>query len=124
MIKEEMKRRRTTVPVTGIKIDTSKTKEMRIRALVPRFEWGRIFLSQGLIDLEMEYSQFPRGSHDDLMDSLAYMDQIVYYPRPKGENSNESPAPNHPDYEKWYIKQLFKRAKDTESDRNDRNSGY
>lgn len=108
MLDQEMKRRQVTIPVTGIKPDRAKTKEMRILGLVPRFEWGRIFLSQGLNDLELEYSQFPRGSHDDLLDALAYLNAIVTYPAIKKEeyNYHDRPGANHPEYERWYIRNI------------------
>ncbi len=105
---EEMKRRGKQIPITGVKRGTDKTKEMRILSLVPRFEWGTLFLSPGLHDLEMELAQFPRGAHDDIIDSLASLEDIVGYPS-KGRARNEPPAPNSPDYEKWYIQSLTRR---------------
>lgn len=106
---EEMKRRNKQIPITGVKRGTDKSKEMRILSLVPRFEWGTLFLSQGLHDLEMELAQFPRGAHDDIIDSLASLEPIVYYPQ-KARPSNEQPSPNDPGYEKWYINSLLKRS--------------
>lgn len=105
---EEMKRRGKRIPITGVKRGTDKTKEMRILGLVPRFEWGTLFLNQGLQDLELELSQFPRGAHDDLIDALASFEEIVSYPQ-KGRKKDEPPTPNSPEYESWYIKQLVKR---------------
>lgn len=113
MLDEEMRRRNVVLPVKGIHPGTDKTKEMRILGLVPRFEWGRILISQGLTDFEMEYLQFPRASHDDLLDSLSQMDQIVFYPQFKEEVLRE-PSPNHPDYEKWYIQRLHRRGQSDE----------
>lgn len=109
MLDEEMRRRQVILPVTGVNPGTDKTKEMRILGLVPRFEWGRILLAQGLTDLEMELDQFPRGSHDDLIDSLSQLEQIVYYPQAKKETTNEAPPANHPGYEKWYIQNIHRR---------------
>ena len=109
MVDEEMRRRGVILPVTGVKPTTDKTKEMRILGLVPRFEWGRIYLAQGLADFETEFSQFPRGAHDDLMDALAYMEQIVFYPE-KERPTNVQPHPSDPGYESWYIKQLIKKG--------------
>lgn len=106
---EEMKRRGKQIPLIGVKRGADKTKEMRILSLVPRFEWGSIFLTQGLGDLEMELLKFPRGSHDDLIDSLSSIESIVHYPQPI-RSRNEQPAPNSPQYESWYIKQLVKRG--------------
>lgn len=109
MVSEEMRRRGKIIPVTGVHPGTDKTKEMRILGLVPRFEWGHIFLARGLNNFELEYSQFPRGAHDDLLDALSMIEKIVYYPQEARKNG-EKPNPNHPDYEKWYRAQLVKRS--------------
>lgn len=102
---EEMRRRNTLLPVKGIKPPNDKTKEMRILALVPRFEFGQIFLSQGLTDLEMELLKFPRASHDDLCDALAACEYIYFAPDKAPEFANK-PHPNDPRYEAWFIKNL------------------
>jgi len=108
ILAEEMRKRKQVIPVTGIHPGTDKTKQTRILGLVPRFEWGTIFLSQGLVDLEMELLQFPRGAHDDLIDALSQLDQLIVYPTIE-EKKNERPPPNHPDYERWYIQNLHRR---------------
>lgn len=108
MVSEEMKRRQKIIPVKGLKRSTDKSKIMRISALVPRFEWGRILINQGLTDFEDEYTHFPRGAHDDLLDSLASHDEIILYPeRPVPNYDNV--GPNHPMYEKKYIESLRNR---------------
>jgi predicted phage terminase large subunit-like protein len=107
---EEMRRRDVLLPVSGIRPPNQKTKQMRILSLVPRFEWGHIYLSQGLQDLELELLRFPRGAHDDLIDSLAYIDYIAYAPD-KEREFEKQPGPQHPDYERWYIQQLRKKRK-------------
>ena len=106
---EEMKRRNKQIPLGGVKRGTDKTKEMRILSLVPRFEWGSILLSQGLHDLEMELSQFPRGSHDDIIDALSSIEQIITYPA-LPRRRNEPPEPNSPQYESWFIQQLYRKS--------------
>lgn len=105
MLDIEMKNRGMVLPVTGITRNRI-SKETRILALVPRFEWGRIFLSQGMTDFEDEYSTFPRGNHDDILDALASLEEIVYKPIPPKEKKIEKP-PNHhhPDYERYFIQQ-------------------
>lgn len=115
MIHEECKRRGVRLPVEGVRPSTEATKEMRILGLVPRFEWGTLLLAKGLADFEMEYSQFPRGAHDDLLDSLQYMERIVSYP-PKERKRYEPPTPNDPGYESWYIKQKLSAAAKAESE--------
>jgi len=92
---------------------SSNSKPMRIRSLIPRFEFGNILLGQGLDDLLLEYAQFPRGSHDDLLDALSSIEEIVYYPD-KPKEVNHVQDPNHKNFEKHYIRQLAKRANDNQ----------
>ena len=106
---EEMRRRNTIIPVTGVRPPSDKSKETKILGLVPRFEWGRIRLNQGLVDLETELLSFPRGKHDDIIDSLAMIDTIAYAPS-KDKPDGKRPAPNSPGYESWYINELKKKG--------------
>lgn len=116
MVDEEMRRRGVIVPIKGIRPDAERSKEMRILGLVPRFEFGHVMLSRGLNDFEMEYAQFPRGAHDDLLDSLSYCDKIVYYPEKYERKTNEQPNPNAPEYESWYIQNLIKGRRSADGD--------
>lgn len=110
---EEMKRRNRRIPITGVRRGPTKTKEMRILGLVPRFEFGTLLLKQGLHDLELELLEFPRGSHDDIIDSLASLETIVNYPQ-KARAHNVPPTPNDPGYERWYIENKLKGARDND----------
>lgn len=100
---EEMRRRGVHIPITGVKRSPDKSKEMRILGLVPRFEWGSLFLGPACQPLEDELSTFPRGAHDDCLDSLASLEDIVFYPNKR--TVDETPHPNDPGYESWYRKQ-------------------
>lgn len=102
---EEMRRRNVVLPIKGVRPPTDKTKEMRILSLVPRFEFGRIAMAQGLTDLELELLKFPRGSHDDLIDALASV-EYIYYPPDKEKKWAKPPKPNHPDYERYMIEKM------------------
>jgi predicted phage terminase large subunit-like protein len=109
-LSEEMRRRGIVLPATGIKYSPNKSKQTRILSLVPRFEWGHVLLNQGLTDLELELLQFPRGSHDDLIDALASIEYIANYPDEKPDELKKPHSPNHPDYERWVIQQKLKGA--------------
>lgn len=113
---EQMRERAQILPLKGIKrssisVDGTKrsdnSKPMRIRSLVPRFEWGHILINRGLHDFELEYSAFPRGAHDDILDALSTIEEIVFYPvkpvAPKRELQ-----PHEDGYEKEFIKKLSK----------------
>lgn len=106
LVDEEMRRRGVVLPIQGLRPTNDETKAMRIRTLVPRYYWKRVFHTQGLDDLELEMLQFPRGKHDDIIDALSYIDKMAS--APTGDRYNdERPAPNSPDYEKWYIRQIL-----------------
>ena len=103
MCHEEMQRRNIWLPLEGIKPPNDKTKLMKILGLVPRFEWGRVYLCKGMTDFEQEYLDYAgeRSKHDDMLDALASIDAIITHPtEPKEEILDV--APNHPDYERYY----------------------
>jgi hypothetical protein len=101
---EEMRRRNAVLPIKDITPPTNKTKQARILSLVPRFEWSRIFLNRGQADLEIELMQFPRGSHDDLIDALASIEYI--YSAPSRPTISQMPNMHTKEYEAEYIKRL------------------
>lgn len=82
-LNNEQKRRGTWLPTTEIRSRT-KSKEERIRALAPFYEFGHIFhvkeCSQ-IEDLEYELLHFPKGTHDDCIDALATVLEVA---RPTG----------------------------------------
>lgn len=105
LISEEMVKRDKFLPVKGV-TRTNVSKDTRILGLVPRFEWGRIDIFPGMIDFEDEYDSFPRGTHDDILDSLASLEELVFYPEKEKVSLEQPHSPNDPLYEKWYIQQL------------------
>ena len=104
---QAMRERKVILPVKGVKRN-QQSKETRILGLVPRFEWGRINLAQGMTDFEDEYSSFPRGSHDDILDALASLEEIITYPEKKETALEQPTSQSDPNYEKWYIQNLTK----------------
>lgn len=110
LMDQEMRRRNIIVPVKGIKRNQI-SKETRILGLVPRFEWGRIFVNTGMLDFEDEYTSFPRGKFDDILDSLASLEEIVFYPEKKIEKGLSQPhSPHDPNYERWVTQTLVEKA--------------
>ncbi|MES1988829.1 MAG: hypothetical protein V4440_12535, partial [Pseudomonadota bacterium] len=104
-IRDEMRKRKITVPIYAVKRGPEHSKMMRIRSLVPRFENQGIKIKRGLIDFEDEYSKFPRGTYVDILDALSSIGEYSYPPVLPNKD-DKAPPPNHPDYEKWYIKNL------------------
>ena len=60
--------KRGLLPVVQVK--QTKEKIARITGLAPYFENGTIRIEKEHEDLIMEYLQFPRGQHDDILDAL------------------------------------------------------
>jgi predicted phage terminase large subunit-like protein len=78
-LSNEQKRRGTWLPITEIR-SRSKSKEDRIRALAPFYEFGHIFHIKEcaqLDDLEYELIHFPKGTHDDVIDALATVLEVA-----------------------------------------------
>lgn len=108
----EMRKRNQIIPVQGLARGPDKTKEMRIRGLIPRFEWNRIFVKQGLTDFEDEFSKFPKAPHDDLLDALSSIEEIVFKPAAKKEITY-GPTPQSPNYERHVINEYIRRANES-----------
>ena len=110
----EMRKRKVICPVAPIMRGPDKSKGMRIRSLVPRFEWQRILIKPGLTEFEDEYLKFPRGTFVDILDALSSIEEIAHPPEPP-KKDEKAPPPNHPDYEKWFIRnQMQKRQEEQE----------
>jgi hypothetical protein len=87
-IKAEMLRKGRVLPIVELKTDSTRSKVMRIKGMVPYWKQG-LFLVPGhsislltgnmkiLVD---ELTRFPKVSNDDCIDALAYMDQIMRRP--------------------------------------------
>lgn len=73
-----------------------KKKELRIDALQPRFAVGSVWFRKGAVwldKLEGELLAYPHGAHDDVIDALAYMEQIALEPVGSGSTSDWSNIP-------------------------------
>ena len=80
-IEQEMPKRGTFFRLTELKAE--KKKEIRIDAIQPRFSVGTVWFKAGahwLEKLENELLAYPHGEHDDIIDALAYMEQITHDP--------------------------------------------
>jgi predicted phage terminase large subunit-like protein len=92
-IEPEMKRRNQFFTIIGLK-HGGKRKEERIRMLQPRFKNGSVFFpdfADWLAEMEAELMAFTmdgmKGLHDDLIDALAYMEQIARVPYRTGKGA-------------------------------------
>lgn len=113
ILDEAMQKRRRILPVKGVRRQ-GINKNTRILGLVPRFEWGKLLVNQGMTDFEDEYNSFPRASHDDILDALASLEEIVSYPENKEVPLERPESPHDPNYERWLLHDLQKRANESD----------
>lgn len=73
----EQRRRNKFLPIVELS-HKGTAKEIRIRSVIPRYAAGSIRHIEGQCDaLVEEQMQFPNGMHDDVIDAMAYQDQVV-----------------------------------------------
>lgn len=75
-IEEEQRRRQEYFDIVELKA-TVGSKEMRIRGLIPMYKAGVIYHRATQTELEEEALTFPKGTRDDRLDGLAYVQQIL-----------------------------------------------
>jgi len=75
LIKDEMRRRGIYMPLKELRADRDKVR--RIQALQPLFENEDIFIRYSQVELEQELLEFPVSRHDDVIDALAYILQLL-----------------------------------------------
>jgi hypothetical protein len=88
-LQAESLRRGIKIPIQELKTDTRITKAMRIRSMVPYWKSGlyrlpgtKVELLQGNMGiLTDELLRYPRVAHEDCIDALAYMDQLLKRPQ-------------------------------------------
>jgi phage terminase large subunit-like protein len=73
---EEMRRRNSFFSITELK-DANVAKIRRIEGLLPRYESGAMYFLKGQTDIIDELIRFPKGVHDDLIDALAYQNEVA-----------------------------------------------
>jgi phage terminase large subunit-like protein len=87
---EEQRKRGVFLPIVELKHNQT-SKEVRIRALIPRYASGSIFhIRNECGHLETEQASFPVGAHDDVLDATAYQDQLEIKPTQRRVSSNTS----------------------------------
>lgn len=93
MLNNEQKNRGIWLPVKEIK-SRSASKESRIEALAPYYEFGKVHHikeSNQIQELEYELLHFPKGSHDDVIDALATILEIAQPPTGRRVHGRERP---------------------------------
>lgn len=71
-LRAELERRGQYVDI--VEIRQTQDKEAKIRKLIPLYRNWHIYHKPGMDELELELKRFPRGKHDDIIDS----EQMLY----------------------------------------------
>lgn len=79
-IKQEMQARKVPLPIIELQNPGRRSKEARIAALQPRIEHCKFSVLRDMVDLIDELTRFPKAKHDDLIDALAYTEQLRMRP--------------------------------------------
>lgn len=102
---EEMNRRNVFFAIKELKGSSLKTKPNRIKALQPYFENGKIFLKKDQYELIDQITRYPKTRHDDSVDSLAYILQVMAPADPTEYNKWESSPLPYNDMRVWQAKE-------------------
>lgn len=79
-LESEQRRRNIFLPIVELS-HRQTAKELRIRGLIPRYASGSVFHINGECSkLEEQMMTFPVGMHDDVLDAVAYQEQISLQP--------------------------------------------
>jgi predicted phage terminase large subunit-like protein len=72
-VEEEMRSRKQYFGVEEIRNGPAVSKENRIKSLEPFYRQGKVFHATWMDgkEMEMEFLTFPKGRHDDIIDSMA-----------------------------------------------------
>lgn len=84
-LRDDLRFKRRPFHITELK-PNERTKDQRIKGLQPLYENGKVYhdkVHSNNIYLEDELVRFPRSSHDDLIDALAYCLDFIYPSRQK-----------------------------------------
>lgn len=92
-LRDEMRKRKKYLPIREIKPPPGKSKEVRIKSLQPGYFNGKIFHKERMLNLEYledELLRFPRGSHDDIIDTLASLTEFAIPPKSESKKSKRN----------------------------------
>lgn len=74
---EEQRKRKFFFDVNELTRKAVASKESRIRGLIPLYKAGMIFHQRSDAELERELMQFPKGKHDDRVDALSMVQDVM-----------------------------------------------
>jgi len=80
VLREEMKKRNKPIVTKQLLWDADKLTRIESR-LLPRYNQHMIYHLENMGDLEHQLERFPYGTHDDLIDALQGLVQLLQFPK-------------------------------------------
>lgn len=90
-LREDIRFKNRPFHITELK-PNERTKDQRIKGLQPLYENGKVFHNKRLannIYLEDELIRFPRSSHDDIIDAVAYAQDVIFPAKQKSTKNSK-----------------------------------
>lgn len=88
MLKKQMREQNRFITTKELAWDADKETRIEIR-LQPRYSQHSIFHKQGMGDLEHQLVRFPSAAHDDIIDSLQGLVQLLKFPKGASKVASE-----------------------------------
>lgn len=117
MMKRDMKKRNKFLVTKELVWDADKETRIEMR-LQPRYNQHVIFHKQGMGDLEHQLLRFPSATHDDIIDSLQGVVQLLKFPKGKKE------TPDSDDMFEWLKAQVREAKRVSPKTFNGHGKGY
>ena len=76
IVVEDLQDRLAGYPIVPVKSSSVNDKLGRVQVLSQLFETGRVFLNPKLVEWIDELASYPRGAHEDTIDSLSFAVQV------------------------------------------------
>jgi hypothetical protein len=84
ILKREMRARNYFITTKDLKWGNDKVSRIEVQ-LEPRYSQGTIYHKVGMGDLEHQLMRFPSGTHDDIIDALQGLCQMLNFPKSKAK---------------------------------------
>ena len=91
--------------IESVKAGNKQSKEQRVRLVSTYFANGQVFIRESMLDFINEYSDFPLGKHDDILDAFAYFPRCVRFQYP------DEPEMENNEYESQFDFDVFLRGR-------------
>ena len=87
-MRQQMRHQKKMLSIIELKADRDKVR--RAHAFQPYMENGMFFIKDSMRELRTQMLEFPYGKHDDMVDAITYLPQIIRKPAPAARNRGQT----------------------------------